>query len=261
MHRNELSGALTGLTRVRRFQQDDGHIFCTPEQIKNEIKSALDFVNHIYSIFGFTFNLVLSTRPEGYLGELEIWNVAEKALADGLDDFGQPWKLNPGDGAFYGPKIDISITDALKRPFQLATIQLDFQLPERFNLTYVSESGEKKRPVIIHRAILGSLERMIAILTESFAGKWPFWLSPRQAMVIPIGPNFDEYALDVQKKLFEAGFMVEVDIDAGDTMNKKIRNAQLAQFNFILGTCFGTQLDLIVLLIEFCFCSCWGKRT
>ncbi|XP_017781081.1 PREDICTED: threonine--tRNA ligase, cytoplasmic isoform X2 [Nicrophorus vespilloides] len=234
LHRNELSGALTGLTRVRRFQQDDAHIFCAVEQIRQEIKGALDFLKHVYGIFGFTFNLCLSTRPEKYLGDLQDWNSAEKALEDSLIEFGEPWKLNPEDGAFYGPKIDITIMDALKRSHQCATIQLDFQLPIRFNLSYVSESGEKKRPVIIHRAILGSVERMIAILTESYAGKWPFWLSPRQAMVIPVGPNFDEYAQEVKKILFDAGFMCEVDTDAGDTMNKKIRNAQLAQFNFIL---------------------------
>ncbi|XP_045461875.1 threonine--tRNA ligase 1, cytoplasmic isoform X2 [Harmonia axyridis] len=234
LHRNEISGALTGLTRVRRFQQDDAHIFCTPEQIENEIKNALDFLKHVYSIFGFTFNLVLSTRPEKYLGEVEMWNQAEKALADSLDGFNAPWTINPGDGAFYGPKIDITVTDALKRQHQCATIQLDFQLPIRFNLSYVSESGEAKRPVIIHRAILGSVERMIAILTESYAGKWPFWISPRQVMVIPVGQNFDDYARQVKDQLHEAGFMVEVDTDAGDTLNKKIRNAQLAQFNYIL---------------------------
>ncbi|RZC42120.1 tRNA-synt 2b, HGTP anticodon and/or TGS domain containing protein [Asbolus verrucosus] len=234
LHRNELSGALTGLTRVRRFQQDDAHIFCALEQIKQEIKGALDFLNHIYSVFGFTFNLVLSTRPEKYLGDIEMWNEAEKALKEGLDGFGAPWSLNPGDGAFYGPKIDITVMDALRRSHQCGTVQLDFQLPIRFNLSYVSESGEKKRPVIIHRAILGSVERMIAIVTESCGGKWPFWLSPRQAMVIPVGPAYDDYAQEIQRKLYEAGFMAEVDTDAGDTMNKKIRNAQLAQFNFIL---------------------------
>lgn len=234
LHRNELSGALTGLTRVRRFQQDDAHIFCAPEQIKDEMKGCLDFLKHIYSIFGFTFDLVLSTRPEKYLGEIEMWNEAEKALSESLNDFGQPWKENPGDGAFYGPKIDITIKDALNRAHQCATIQLDFQLPIRFNLNFVSESGEKRRPVIIHRAILGSVERMVAILTESYGGKWPFWLSPRQVMVVPVGPNFDQYAEEVRQKVYEAGFMAEVDVDHGDTLNKKIRNAQLAQFNFIL---------------------------
>ncbi|XP_043499803.1 threonine--tRNA ligase 1, cytoplasmic isoform X1 [Polistes fuscatus] len=234
LHRNELSGALTGLTRVRRFQQDDAHIFCMADQIKEEVLGALDFLRHVYSVFGFTFNLCLSTRPEKYLGDLAVWDQAEKALEESLDTFGESWKLNPQDGAFYGPKIDITIMDALKRPFQCATIQLDFQLPIRFNLSYVNESGEKTRPVIIHRAVLGSVERMIAILTESYAGKWPFWLSPRQVMVIPVGTPFDEYAIEVKTKLWDAGFNAEVDTDPSDTLNKKIRNAQLAQFNFIL---------------------------
>lgn len=240
LHRNELSGALSGLTRVRRFQQDDAHIFCTPEQIGQEIDGALDFLDHIYSIFGFTFSLKLSTRPEKYLGELEVWNEAERQLAQSLDKFvekvpGRKWVEDPGDGAFYGPKIDITILDALKRPFQCATIQLDFQLPIRFNLNYIGDDGEKRRPVIIHRAVLGSVERMIAILTESMAGKWPFWLSPRQVCVVPVGPSLNDYAEEVQKKLHDLGFQAEVDMDTGDTMNKKIRNAQLAQFNFILG--------------------------
>ncbi|XP_060856721.1 threonine--tRNA ligase 1, cytoplasmic-like isoform X1 [Metopolophium dirhodum] len=234
LHRNELSGALTGLTRVRRFQQDDAHIFCTTEQIVQEMMSSLDFLRYVYTVFGFTFNLRLSTRPEKYLGELEMWKNAEKQLADSLNSFGEPWTLNPGDGAFYGPKIDITILDALKRQHQCATIQLDFQLPIQFDLNFISESGEKKRPVIIHRAIFGSVERMIAILTESFAGKWPFWLSPRQAVVIPVGPQFDEYSEKVKKEIYEAGFMCDVDVYHGDTLNKKIRNAQLAQYNFIL---------------------------
>ncbi|GAB0094486.1 Threonyl-tRNA synthetase [Sergentomyia squamirostris] len=234
LHRNELSGALTGLTRVRRFQQDDAHIFCAPEHIKSEIMGCLDFLSNVYKVFGFSYNLVLSTRPEKYMGDLEVWNEAEKSLEEALNSFGANWKINAGDGAFYGPKIDITILDALKRPFQCATIQLDFQLPIRFNLSYVSASGETKKPVIIHRAILGSVERMIAILTENFAGKWPFWLSPRQVMVVPVGPAYNDYASDVKKKLYEVGFMSEADLDDGDTMNKKIRNAQLAQFNFIL---------------------------
>uniref|UniRef100_A0A8D8R2L8 threonine--tRNA ligase n=1 Tax=Cacopsylla melanoneura TaxID=428564 RepID=A0A8D8R2L8_9HEMI len=234
LHRNELSGALTGLTRVRRFQQDDAHIFCTVEQIGDEIVSALDFLRHVYSIFGFTFNLRLSTRPEKYLGELEVWNRAEKQLEESLNKFGVPWTENPGDGAFYGPKIDITITDALKRPHQCATIQLDFQLPIRFNLAYVNEKGEKERPVMIHRAILGSVERMIAILTESYAGKWPFWISPRQGVVIPVAEPFNEYADQVKNKIFQAGFMCDADLDSSDTLNKKIRNAQISQYNFIM---------------------------
>jgi len=233
LHRNELSGALTGLTRVRRFQQDDAHIFCTPEMIKSEMKGALEFMSSVYETLGFEFDLKLSTRPEKYLGDINVWNEAEQQLKECLDEFGKAWKLNPGDGAFYGPKIDITVTDALRRHHQCATIQLDFQTPLRFELSYISESGDKKRPVMIHRAVLGSVERMIAILTESYGGKWPFWLSPRQAMVVPVAPPFDEYAKEVQAKLWDAGIQAEFDVDAGDTMNKKIRNAQIGQWNFI----------------------------
>ncbi|XP_063651517.1 threonine--tRNA ligase 2, cytoplasmic isoform X2 [Pan troglodytes] len=235
LHRNELSGTLSGLTRVRRFQQDDAHIFCTVEQIEEEIKGCLRFLQSVYSTFGFSFQLNLSTRPENFLGEIEMWNEAEKQLQNSLMDFGEPWKMNPGDGAFYGPKIDIKIKDAIGRYHQCATIQLDFQLPIRFNLTYVSKDGDdKKRPVIIHRAILGSVERMIAILSENYGGKWPFWLSPRQVMVIPVGPTCEKYALQVSSEFFEEGFMADVDLDHNCTLNKKIRNAQLAQYNFIL---------------------------
>ncbi|XP_047719552.1 threonine--tRNA ligase 2, cytoplasmic isoform X1 [Prionailurus viverrinus] len=235
LHRNELSGTLSGLTRVRRFQQDDAHIFCTVEQIEEEIKGCLEFLQSVYSTFGFSFQLNLSTRPENFLGEVEIWDEAEKQLQNSLVEFGKPWKMNPGDGAFYGPKIDIKIKDAIGRYHQCATIQLDFQLPVRFNLTYVSKDGDdKKNPVIIHRAILGSVERMIAILSENYGGKWPFWLSPRQVMVIPVGPTCENYALQVSNAFFEEGFMADVDLDHSCTLNKKIRNAQLAQYNFIL---------------------------
>uniref|UniRef100_A0A672I7R0 threonine--tRNA ligase n=1 Tax=Salarias fasciatus TaxID=181472 RepID=A0A672I7R0_SALFA len=238
LHRNELSGALTGLTRVRRFQQDDAHIFCSMDQIEGEIKGCLDFLRTVYDVFGFTFKLNLSTRPEKFLGDPEVWDQAEKQLENSLNDFGEKWVLNPGDGAFYGPKIDIQIKDAIGRYHQCATIQLDFQLPIRFNLSFVSHDGDdKKRPVIIHRAILGSVERMIAILTENYGGKWPLWLSPRQVMVVPVGPTCDEYAQKVSSDLdftSESGFMADVDLDPGCTLNKKIRNAQLAQYNFIL---------------------------
>ncbi|XP_074210212.1 threonine--tRNA ligase 2, cytoplasmic isoform X2 [Camelus bactrianus] len=235
LHRNELSGTLSGLTHVRRFQQDDAHIFCTVEQIEEEIKGCLQFLQSIYSTFGFSFQLTLSTRPENFLGEVEIWDEAEKQLQNSLMEFGKPWKMNPGDGAFYGPKIDVKIKDAIGRSHQCATIQLDFQLPKRFNLTYVSKDGhDKKNPVIIHRAILGSLERMIAILSENYGGKWPFWLSPRQVMVIPVGPTCENYALQVSSEFFAEGFMADVDLDHSCTLDKKIRNAQLAQYNFIL---------------------------
>ncbi|KAM4708864.1 threonine--tRNA ligase 1, cytoplasmic isoform 2-T2 [Discoglossus pictus] len=261
LHRNELSGALTGLTRVRRFQQDDAHIFCTMEQIEEEIKSCLDFLRAVYNVFGFTFKLNLSTRPEKFLGDIEVWNHAEKQLENSLNEFGEKWVLNPGDGAFYGPKIDIQIKDAIGRYHQCATIQLDFQLPIRFNLTFVRsvcqqchivicgfgdtvpnfnvcvcshDGDDKKRPVIIHRAILGSVERMIAILVENYGGKWPLWLSPQQVMVVPVGPTCEEYAQKVKEQFHHAGLMADVDLDPGCTLNKKIRNAQLAQYNFIL---------------------------
>lgn len=234
LHRNESEAALTGLTRVRRFQQDDAHIFCTSEQIRDEIDSCLDFLMHVYKTFGFSIKLVLSTRPEKYMGDLELWNQAERDLEAALNKCGRPWSLNPGDGAFYGPKIDVTITDALQRAHQCGTIQLDFQLPIRFDLTYMTESLEKKRPVIIHRAILGSVERQIAILAENYAGKWPFWLSPRQIMVVPVDPKFNDYALGLQERLFAEGYQTEADTTSGLSFNKRIRNAQVAQFNFIL---------------------------
>uniref|UniRef100_A0A8C1UBQ5 threonine--tRNA ligase n=1 Tax=Cyprinus carpio TaxID=7962 RepID=A0A8C1UBQ5_CYPCA len=210
LHRNELSGTLTGLTRVRRFQQDDAHIFCTMDQIESEMKGCLDFLRCVYDVFGFSFQLHLSTRPEKFLGDIAVWNQAEK--------------------------IDITIKDAIGRYHQCATIQLDFQLPIRFNLTYVGRDGEDKdRPVIIHRAILGSVERMIAILTENYAGKWPLWLSPRQVMLVPVNPSLEEYVKQVCERFVKAGFMADADLDSGCLLNKKIRNAQLAQYNFILG--------------------------
>ncbi|KAI3779308.1 hypothetical protein L2E82_08979 [Cichorium intybus] len=234
LHRNEASGALTGLTRVRRFQQDDAHIFCRESQIKEEVKSALEFVNYAYDIFGFTFELKLSTRPEKYLGDLETWEKAEKALEEALNEFKKPWQINEADGAFYGPKIDISVSDAMKRKFQLATLQLDFQLPQRFNLSYSAEDEcKRERPVMIHRAVLGSVERMFAILLEHFKGKWPFWLSPRQAIVCPVSDKSQPYGLQVRDEIDKAGYYV--DIDTSDrTIQKKVREAQLAQYNYIL---------------------------
>lgn len=253
LHRNEASGALTGLTRVRRFQQDDAHIFCRRDQIMDEVMGALDFLKYVYDIFGFYYEFELSTRPEKALGSKDLWDQAEAALAEALNKSGKQWKLNPGDGAFYGPKIDIKVFDALNRKHQCGTIQLDFNLPIRFNLQYRSEDATEKphvpheyddfvekplkpgfeRPVIIHRAILGSVERLIAILTEHTAGKWPFWISPRQAIVIPVGENQLEYAQKVCNRLTAEGFYVEVDT-ANAKLNKKIRNAQLSQFNYML---------------------------
>ncbi|CAN6550684.1 unnamed protein product [Malus baccata var. baccata] len=235
LHRNEASGALTGLTRVRRFQQDDAHIFCRESQVKDEVKGVLDFIQYTYNIFGFSFDLKLSTMPEKHMGDLATWEKAEAALADALNEFGKPWQINEGDGAFYGPKIDISVSDALNRKYQCATLQLDFQLPQKFELNYSAEGEEGKleRPVMIHRAVLGSVERMFAILLENYKGKWPFWLSPRQAIVCPVSDKSQPYALEVRDRIHQAGYYVDVDT-TDRTIQKKVREAQIAQYNYIL---------------------------
>lgn len=236
LHRNELSGALSGLTRVRRFQQDDAHIFCTEDQIGDEIENIFNFLQYVYGVFGFEFKMELSTRPEKFVGEIETWNGAEAKLQAALEKWGGNWELNEGDGAFYGPKIDITISDAMNRWFQCATIQLDFQLPNRFELEYKAKDNEGadnyERPVMIHRAILGSVERMTAILTEHFAGKWPFWLSPRQVLVVPVGVKYQDYAQKVRDQLWDAGFYADVDL-TGNTLQKKVRNGQMMKYNFI----------------------------
>ena len=247
LHRNELSGALSGLTRVRRFQQDDAHIFCTAEQVSKEVLEVLRFVEYVYDIFGMTFNLMLSTRPPTYLGEISMWDAAEASLAKALDEFcGDTRKqgIDPGGGAFYGPKIDIQVTDALGRPHQCATVQLDFQLPLRFDLNYQGPptsdgaAGTAQRPVIIHRAILGSVERMIAVLTEHYGGKWPFWMSPRQIIVIPISKEHLSYAATVADRFKSCGFYCDVET-RNLTVNKAVREAQVAQYNYFL--CVGGQ--------------------
>ncbi|KAI0990398.1 hypothetical protein GJ496_001908 [Pomphorhynchus laevis] len=235
LHRNELSGALSGLTRVRRFQQDDAHIFCMPEQLKAEIRNCIEFMKWTYGVFGFKFRLQLSTRPEKYLGDIKTWNTAEQQLEEALNESNEEWTLNPADGAFYGPKIDVTISDAMNRQHQCATIQLDFQLPARFNLTYVSgEDNTFSRPVMIHRAILGSIERMLGIVTEHYGGKWPFWLSPRQVCVISVTSNHDDYAKSIQRRLYKEKFETECKLEPTMSLNKKIRTAQIEQFNFIL---------------------------
>jgi threonyl-tRNA synthetase len=227
------------LTRVRRFQQDDAHIFCRQDQIGQEMTNCLNFLQHVYGILGFNFTLKLSTRPDNHLGEVSVWEKAEARLAESLNEFGHPWTVDPGDGAFYGPKIDITVSDALRRKHQCATIQLDFQLPERFGLEFHSadtsgqEGGSFQRPVIIHRAILGSVERLMAILCEHYGGKWPFWLSPRQIVVVPVAGPFYAYAESIRQKLFDAGFYADADL-SDNTLNKKIRNGEVGQYNFIL---------------------------
>jgi threonyl-tRNA synthetase len=227
------------LTRVRRFQQDDAHIYCREDQITAEVIAALEFMKYVYDIFGMTYKLELSTRPKKALGEVDLWNRAESALAEAMDTFSGKgtWRVNPGDGAFYGPKIDIKVMDAMERVHQCATIQLDFQLPIRFDLQYTTASKEEgkqfARPVMIHRAMLGSVERMFAVLCEHYGGKWPLWLSPRQVMLIPVHADWNDYCDDVRKQLHAAGFFAEVDLSK-NTFQKKVRNAQIAQFNFQL---------------------------
>jgi len=239
LHRNELSGTLSGLTRVRRFQQDDAHIFCREDQIREEVSAALDFVFDIYELFGFEFTLALSTRPKKALGSEELWAQAETQLQEALDQTGKPWSINKGDGAFYGPKIDIKLQDALGRGHQCGTIQLDFQLPLRFNLRYQAEGpqadlpGGFARPVILHRAILGSVERMTGVLCEHFGGKWPFWLSPRQCMVVPVSEDAFEYGRYVRDTLHSRGFHADAMLGDG-TLKKKVREAQVAQWNYIM---------------------------
>ncbi|MCF7866824.1 threonine--tRNA ligase [Candidatus Woesearchaeota archaeon] len=234
LHRNELKGVLGGLTRVRKFSQDDAHIFCTEEQMQQEIFDLLDFVHYIYAdIFKMEYEIGLSTRPEKAMGEPELWVKAEDALKIALNKKNMIYKINEGDGAFYGPKIDIEIKDALGRKWQLATIQLDFQMPLRFKATYEGEDGTKHTPIMIHRAILGSLERFIGILVEHYAGKFPLWISPEQVRVLIIADRHQIFADRVVEELKEAGIRVTKDYKA-ETLNKKIRNAQLDQVNYIL---------------------------
>uniref|UniRef100_A0A8V5GSS0 threonine--tRNA ligase n=1 Tax=Melopsittacus undulatus TaxID=13146 RepID=A0A8V5GSS0_MELUD len=230
LHRNEPIGTLTGLTRLRRFQQDDAHIFCAMDQLEQEIGACLDFVREVYGVLGFSFRVALATRPQGFLGDPETWDRAEKILERSLSTFGHPWELSPGDGAFYGPKIDIRIRDALGRQHQCGTIQLDFQMPERFGLQYSSPGGVRLTPVLLHRAVLGSVERLLAVLTESCGGRWPLWLSPMQVMVIPQAPDIEGYARE--SVLRGGGLMADLDADPGATLARKIRRAQLSQYNF-----------------------------
>ena len=225
VHRHELSGALHGLMRVRAFTQDDAHIFMLPEQIKSEILGVIKLIDEVYGTLGFKYNIELSTRPEDSMGSDEEWTMAESSLKEALDEGGLDYKINEGDGAFYGPKIDFHIEDSLGRSWQCGTIQLDFQLPQRFELEYIGSDGEKHRPIVIHRVIFGSIERFIGILIEHFAGKFPVWLAPVQVKVLPISDNFVEYGSEVIGKLREAGIRCEID-NRSEKIGYKIREAR-----------------------------------
>lgn len=233
VHRHEMSGVLAGLFRVRAFHQDDAHIFMTPDQIRAEILGALQLAERIYGTFGLDFHLELSTRPEKSIGTDEQWDMATEGLRGALDAYGREYRLNEGDGAFYGPKIDLHIRDALKRTWQCGTIQLDMSLPERFDLSYIAQDNEKHRPIMIHRTILGSIERFLGILIEHFAGKFPLWMAPVQAVVLPINDALIPYALEVKGALEQAGMRTEVD-SRTESLNKKIRGAQLSNIPLIL---------------------------
>ncbi len=233
VHRHEASGALSGLFRVRSFHQDDAHVFMRPSDIKHEIMNVVGLIDEIYSTFGLPYRLELSTRPEKSIGSDEDWAVATDGLKGALDAWGQPYRINEGDGAFYGPKIDIHIKDTLGRSWQCGTIQLDMALPEKFELEYMDSDGLLKRPVMIHRALFGSIERFFGILIEHFAGRFPLWLSPRQVCVITVADRHNEYAHLIAQEIKKAGMLCDVD-DSSESMNKKIRNAQLMQYNYML---------------------------
>ena len=233
VHRHELSGALHGLMRVRCFTQDDAHIFMTPEQIESEIEGVVRLIDSFYTVFGFKYKLELSTRPEDSMGSDEQWNMATDALKSALEKLGKDYEINEGDGAFYGPKIDFHLEDSLGRTWQCGTIQLDFQMPERFDLTYVGQDGEKHRPVMIHRVVFGSIERFIAILTEHYAGAFPTWLAPVQVKVLPISDVFQPYAKQVCDTLVAAGIRAELD-DRNEKIGYRIREAQLQKTPYML---------------------------
>ena len=229
VHRHELSGALHGLFRVRAFTQDDAHIFCLRSQMKDEIKKIMSLAGEIYEKFGFEYRVLISTRPEDSMGAQEDWDEAEKALFEVVEELNIPYKVNEGDGAFYGPKIDIQLLDSMRRSWQCGTVQLDFQMPERFDINYINEEGEKARPVMIHRAIYGSLERFIGELIEHYAGNFPLWLAPVQATFIPV--NLDahgEYVRNIYNKFREAGLRVKLD-DRNESMGRKIRDSQTSK--------------------------------
>lgn len=232
VHRHELSGALHGLMRVRTFTQDDAHIFMLPEQIKDEIVGVAKFIDDVYSMFGFKYHIELSTRPDDSMGTDEEWAMAEDALREAMTEVGVPYVVNEGDGAFYGPKLDFHLEDSLGRTWQCGTIQLDMQMPQRFDLTYVGSDNEKHRPIMIHRVIFGSIERFIGILTEHFAGKFPLWLAPVQVKLLTVAETFVDYAKEVAAKCEEAGLRVELDI-RNEKIGYKLREARNERVSYI----------------------------
>lgn len=234
VHRHELSGALHGLFRVRAFTQDDGHIYCLRDQIKDEIKGIMRLMGEIYSKFGFEYKVMISTKPEDSMGAQEDWDAAEKALIETVEELGISYKINEGDGAFYGPKIDIQLLDSMKRTWQCGTIQLDFQMPERFDISYINEENEKSRPVMIHRAIYGSLERFMGILIEHYGGNFPLWLSPVQATIIPVSvEHHGEFTRKLHERCLQLGLRIELD-DRNESMGKKIRDSQTSKIPYQL---------------------------
>ena len=236
VHRHELSGALHGLMRVRNFTQDDAHIFMLPSQIEGEIQKTIDLFDQVYSTFGLTYHAELSTRPDDSMGSDEIWEQATNALRNALEHRGLKYVVNEGDGAFYGPKIDFHLTDSIGRTWQCGTIQLDMLMPEKFDLTYVGEDGQKHRPVMIHRVVYGSIERFIGILIENYAGAFPAWLAPVQVKILPISDKYADYAYEIKRKMFDLGIRVEVD-DRNEKIGYKIREAQVKKipYSIIVG--------------------------
>jgi threonyl-tRNA synthetase len=233
VHRHEKSGVLHGLLRVREFTQDDAHIFCTPEQIEKQVVEVLSFVDKIMHTFGFDYEMEISTKPDKAIGEDEIWEIATESLRNALNNLGKDYGVDEGGGAFYGPKIDIKITDAIGRKWQCGTIQVDFNLPERFNIHYIDENNEKKRPVMLHRAILGSFERFTAILTEHFAGEFPLFVAPVKAILVPISENNLDYCKGLQQELLYDDIKTEI-FAGNDSLNKRIRNAEKQRVPYVI---------------------------
>ena len=233
VHRHELSGALHGLMRVRNFTQDDAHIFMTKEQIKDEIKNVVNLIDSVYKTFGFEYHIELSTQPENSIGAKEDWDIATDALRDAITELGYDYEVNEGDGAFYGPKLDFHLKDCLGRTWQCGTIQLDFQLPERFELEYTGSDGEKHRPIMIHRVVFGSIERFIGIITEHFAGAFPMWLAPVQVKFLPVADRHLDYVNKIKEQFENAGIRCEVD-DRSEKVGFKIRNAQLEKVQYMI---------------------------